>query len=1358
MTDGTLFTLGFRIDTSPLAAAKTAAETAATAIQKVGAAEESLAASAAKAGAAVEASARAEKTATGAAEGLAAATTAAGRADDALAVAAAKAAAATAMAGKEAQGSATAEAAATKATEDHAAALARLERQMIAATAAQKAFETAERQVAAAVKAGAVSQTEAAILIEAATARYAAAIAAAKAQQPPAPPAAPRAAPPAPPPAPPTPALPPAPPRPPTRDVGPGMSDAAAQAARFQAALDGLQGRVTVTTNGIAALSAALQGGTYGGGVGLLNAFSSGIGVIGRFAGALGPVGASVGIAATAFTALGVAGMAALRPLGEINDKYQLLQARIASSLGSVGSAREALDALKKTADATGLGFQASADAFLRFARANTGIGASVDDLLTFTEVIQKLGAISGASLGETQSALIQLGQALQSGRLQGDELRSISENAPSILKALADGLGRTQGEIRAMGSAGELTTKQVFDAILKSAAKTREEFASLPDTIEKNSQRITDSWSRVLDNLAKATNASAWYQQMQRGILSASRGIENVTAPPPEIQSAARQLSEARSAFGAAMPMPDRARFAADIEAAESAPTEELRRVFADYVDRTIRIRIEAMENAESSPVVQRYRAAQARFAEALASTRAETATSDAKIAENARRATVDRGLAAGREFDDYQTRLTKIAMARQQIEEAIAQARAVATGGFSRDEQTYAIESLKVLERMLDALNQSAKSAAPELTRLADRLRDVRDAMSLGGGATVSLITEAQQAMKAAESRMGGAGRAGTMREFVSATAEGRIPNLQEQTAQAQRQIEQRDALTDAQRRGAAAAREVEAAQRRANTEVEMLGGPNSVLRTLPELEGYRKAVQALADAQDGLAEASERAARAQRAAAAAAALGATNAQITALGRGPAAMQRAAMEVRATEAERTETGAGAAMRAQFAADQRLSDLQTALQTRRETQQAVRMAGMTPLAREREQTRIRVAEATERITDPNVAAEVATNIQARAEADIQDRMQQRQRQLEEQRTTGQERRSLVYLDSDEYRVQIALLEKRRELEQEGLDRDVIDAQLRVTAEIERQNIAYEKQRAKVEDLYGIVEGMAAGTRNVFVSMFEEAFTTGKMSATKFFNGLSSMVARAGAEMMYEIGVKPFVTSAANALKAGLNRFLPTVASANGNAFDGGLVPFAVGGIVDRPTMFRFDGGARLGLMGEAGPEAVMPLRRGSDGALGVIGVGKTGGGAEILPLRRDAGGRLGVVATADERAEAFARGGVFGVGAPRPVLAFARGGVFDAPEVSDDAPIALGRARGSRSDAAGGGDVSVAVYDQRTNPSAPPVSVSSGTGQDGQRMISVLVRDEVRRAIRAGEMDAEMSASFGASRVVQRR
>lgn len=62
--------------------------------------------------------------------------------------------------------------------------------------------------------------------------------------------------------------------------------------------------------------------------------------------------------------------------------------------------------------------------------------------------------------------------------------------------------------------------------------------------------------------------------------------------------------------------------------------------------------------------------------------------------------------------------------------------------------------------------------------------------------------------------------------------------------------------------------------------------------------------------------------------------------------------------------------------------------------------------------------------------------------------------------------------------------------------------------------------------------------------------------------------------------------------------------------SANGNAFGpAGLVPFANGGIVDRPTVFKF-GGNRNGLMGEAGPEAIMPLQRGRDGKLGLAGGG----------------------------------------------------------------------------------------------------------------------------------------------------
>jgi lambda family phage tail tape measure protein len=75
------------------------------------------------------------------------------------------------------------------------------------------------------------------------------------------------------------------------------------------------------------------------------------------------------------------------------------------------------------------------------------------------------------------------------------------------------------------------------------------------------------------------------------------------------------------------------------------------------------------------------------------------------------------------------------------------------------------------------------------------------------------------------------------------------------------------------------------------------------------------------------------------------------------------------------------------------------------------------------------------------------------------------------------------------------------------------------------------------------------------------------------------------------------------------------NLFANLVPSARGNVFSQGLIqPFAQGGIVNSPVMFPLKGGT--GLMGEAGPEAIMPLARGRDGRLGVRMAGA--GGANV--------------------------------------------------------------------------------------------------------------------------------------------
>jgi hypothetical protein len=98
---------------------------------------------------------------------------------------------------------------------------------------------------------------------------------------------------------------------------------------------------------------------------------------------------------------------------------------------------------------------------------------------------------------------------------------------------------------------------------------------------------------------------------------------------------------------------------------------------------------------------------------------------------------------------------------------------------------------------------------------------------------------------------------------------------------------------------------------------------------------------------------------------------------------------------------------------------------------------------------------------------------------------------------------------------------------------------------------------------------------------------------------------LSTKILEAVANAML---MKSVVGPISGALSTGLSSLFPTP-SATGNIFDhGGLVPFALGGIVSRPMLFPFAGGT--GLMGERGPEAIMPLGRLPDGRLGVAGGG----------------------------------------------------------------------------------------------------------------------------------------------------
>ena len=110
----------------------------------------------------------------------------------------------------------------------------------------------------------------------------------------------------------------------------------------------------------------------------------------------------------------------------------------------------------------------------------------STNELLDFTKTLNKFIVVSGASGSEATSILTQLPQALSSGNLQGDELRSIRENAPllkNIIQDYANKVLNLQGDIKDLGAQGKITARTIVDAVKWGSNIADEKLGKMPWT-----------------------------------------------------------------------------------------------------------------------------------------------------------------------------------------------------------------------------------------------------------------------------------------------------------------------------------------------------------------------------------------------------------------------------------------------------------------------------------------------------------------------------------------------------------------------------------------------------------------------------------------------------------------------------------------------------------------------------------------------------------------------------------------------------------------------------------------------------------------------------------------------------------
>lgn len=191
-----------------------------------------------------------------------------------------------------------------------------------------------------------------------------------------------------------------------------------------------------------------------------------------------GAFGSLQGILAAAGLGIGIAEILA------VSDAFKTLEARVKLATGEGASFISGFEGVKQIANETFSSIESTGELFTRISQAGESLGLVQKDVLSVTKTINEAIQLSGGSAASADAAITQLIQGLQSGVVRGEEFNSIMEQAPRLAKAMADGLGVTRGELRALAQDGKLTSEVVINAVRSQGEAINAEFATLPNTI----------------------------------------------------------------------------------------------------------------------------------------------------------------------------------------------------------------------------------------------------------------------------------------------------------------------------------------------------------------------------------------------------------------------------------------------------------------------------------------------------------------------------------------------------------------------------------------------------------------------------------------------------------------------------------------------------------------------------------------------------------------------------------------------------------------------------------------------------------------------------------------------------------
>jgi len=184
-----------------------------------------------------------------------------------------------------------------------------------------------------------------------------------------------------------------------------------------------------------------------------------------------------------------VAGFAAIsgfKTFFSLSDEITNMENKLKSVTDTQEEFSNALYETRKIAIQTRTDLSATANLYSKLALASKSFGLNQADVGKVTKFVNEAIIRSGASAAETRSTILQLGQAIGSGVLQGEELRALRENSIILVKELAAGMGVPIAALKKMGEEGLLTTDVLVKALVKRPAVAGDAFSKLRVTYEQ--------------------------------------------------------------------------------------------------------------------------------------------------------------------------------------------------------------------------------------------------------------------------------------------------------------------------------------------------------------------------------------------------------------------------------------------------------------------------------------------------------------------------------------------------------------------------------------------------------------------------------------------------------------------------------------------------------------------------------------------------------------------------------------------------------------------------------------------------------------------------------------------------------